>query len=115
MVYLSGVSLAVNMGCSGKEAIKWVTVCNVFFNIQVLLKMVKLHIKKGDDDQFLCETTVGIHVDELLANVVAIYNGRLKVQRICAGLLLVIVISKASGTLSQAVCAEWISYGETFL
>lgn len=46
--------------------------------------MVKLHIKKGDDSQFLCETTVDILVDELLANVVAIYNGRLKVQRICA-------------------------------
>jgi len=48
--------------------------------------MVKLHIKKGDDSQFLCETTVDMLVDELLTNVVAVYNGRLKVQRICAGL-----------------------------
>jgi len=53
--------------------------------------MVKLHIKKGDDSQFLCETTVCILVDELLANVVAVYNGRLKVQRICAGLLLMLL------------------------
>jgi len=48
--------------------------------------MVKLHIKNGDDSQFLCETTVGVLVDEVLANIVAVYNGRLKVQRICAGL-----------------------------
>ena len=53
--------------------------------------MVKLHIKKGDDSQFLCETTVDILVDELLANIVAVYNGRLKVQRICAGLLLILM------------------------
>jgi len=55
------------------------------------VKMVKLHIKKGDDSQFLCETTVDILVDELLANIVAVYNGRLKVQRICAGLLLILM------------------------
>lgn len=48
--------------------------------------MVKLHIKKGDDSQFLCETTVSVQVDELLSNVVAVYNGRLKVHRICAEL-----------------------------
>lgn len=48
--------------------------------------MVKLHIKKGDDSQFLCETTADTPVDELLSNLVAVYNGRLKVQRICAGL-----------------------------
>jgi len=50
--------------------------------------MVKLHIKKGDESQFLSESTADILVDEILANVVAVYNGRLKVQRICAGLLL---------------------------
>jgi len=54
--------------------------------------MVKLHIKKGDDSQFLCETTVDIIVDELLTNTVAVYNGRLKVQRICAGLLFAILM-----------------------
>lgn len=48
--------------------------------------MVKLHIKKGDDSQFLFETTVEIPVDDLLANVVAVYNGKLKVLRICAGM-----------------------------
>jgi len=54
--------------------------------------MVKLNIKKGDDSQFLCETTVGILVDELLPNIVAVYNGRLKVQRICAGMLLIFLM-----------------------
>ncbi|XP_064628521.1 cilia- and flagella-associated protein 298-A-like [Lineus longissimus] len=45
--------------------------------------MVKLHIKKGDESQFLYETTVNIPIDELMKDVVAIYNGRLKVNRIC--------------------------------
>jgi hypothetical protein len=48
--------------------------------------MVKLHIKKGDESQFLYETTVEMPVDDLLKDVSAIYNGRLKVQRICAGM-----------------------------
>lgn len=47
--------------------------------------MVKLHIKKGDESQFLYETTVEMPVDDLLKDAAAIYNGRLKVQRICAG------------------------------
>jgi len=46
--------------------------------------MVKLHIKKGDESQFLYETTVSIGIDELMTNITAIYNGRLKVQRLCA-------------------------------
>ncbi|XP_071134829.1 cilia- and flagella-associated protein 298-like [Mytilus edulis] len=46
--------------------------------------MVKLHIKKGDESQFLYETTVEMPVDDLVKDVSAIYNGRLKVQRLCA-------------------------------
>ncbi|CAC5424519.1 Cilia- and flagella-associated protein 298,Cilia-and flagella-associated protein 298-A,Cilia- and flagella-associated protein 298-B [Mytilus coruscus] len=46
--------------------------------------MVKLHIKKGDESQFLYETTVEMPVDDLAKDVSAIYNGRLKVQRLCA-------------------------------
>lgn len=46
--------------------------------------MVKLHIKKGDESQFLYETTVEQPIDELVKDVCAIHNGRLKVQRICA-------------------------------
>lgn len=48
--------------------------------------MVKLHLKKGEESHFLYETTVDITIDELLANVIAIYNGRLKVHRICSEL-----------------------------
>ncbi|XP_048765916.2 cilia- and flagella-associated protein 298-like [Ostrea edulis] len=46
--------------------------------------MVKLHIKKGDESQFLYDTTVEQPIDDLLNDVCAIHNGRLKVQRICA-------------------------------
>lgn len=47
--------------------------------------MVKIHVKKGDESQFLLETTVIRPVTELFTEVAAIYNGRLKVMRICAG------------------------------
>ena len=57
----------------------------------LLDRMVKLHIKKGDDSQFLYETTVEQPVDELLKDVSAIYNGRLKIQRICAGITTLIL------------------------
>lgn len=46
--------------------------------------MVKLVIKKGDEPQFLYETTVEAPIDDVLKDVSIIYNGRLKVQRICA-------------------------------
>ncbi|XP_060067468.1 cilia- and flagella-associated protein 298-A-like [Ylistrum balloti] len=46
--------------------------------------MVKLHVKKADESQFLYETTVEMPVDDLLKDLTAIYNGRLKIQRICA-------------------------------
>ena len=47
--------------------------------------MVVLHVKKGDESQFLYETTVATPVDELISQLVPIFNGRLKVNRICAG------------------------------
>lgn len=46
--------------------------------------MVKLHIKKGDESQFLYECGADTPVDTLLDDIVPIYNGRLKVQRVCA-------------------------------
>ena len=48
--------------------------------------MVKLNVKKGDEAQFLMETTVTRPIDDLMTEVAAIYNGRLKVMRICAGM-----------------------------
>lgn len=48
--------------------------------------MVKLHVKRGDESIFLFETTVEVLVKELLAQLVKIYNGILKVQRLCQGI-----------------------------
>ena len=47
--------------------------------------MVKIHVKKGDESQFLIETTVSRPIDDLFVEVAAIYNGRLKVMRVCVG------------------------------
>jgi len=48
--------------------------------------MVKLHIKKGEESQFLIETTTDIEIESLMNQIVPIFNGRLKVDRICAEL-----------------------------
>ncbi|CAH1800254.1 unnamed protein product [Owenia fusiformis] len=45
--------------------------------------MVKLHIKKAEESLFLYETTVQILIDDMMKDVAAIYNGRLKVERLC--------------------------------
>lgn len=45
--------------------------------------MVILQIKHKDDNQFLYETTLSTPIDELTKNIAGIYNGRLKVLRIC--------------------------------
>ena len=47
--------------------------------------MVKLVIKKGDETQFLFESTVDTNVEEALKAICNIYNGRLKIQRLCSG------------------------------
>ncbi|XP_041067500.1 cilia- and flagella-associated protein 298 [Carcharodon carcharias] len=46
--------------------------------------MVQLHVKQGNESQFLLDTTVNVAVDVLTELVAAIYNGRLKVDRICS-------------------------------
>ena len=45
--------------------------------------MVKLHLKKGDESQFLYETTVEMNVSDCIKSVCNIYNGRLKIDRLC--------------------------------
>ncbi|XP_077976917.1 cilia- and flagella-associated protein 298-like [Glandiceps talaboti] len=45
--------------------------------------MVRLHIKRGDESQFLHDTTVTSKMENVIKEVAEIYNGRLKVQRIC--------------------------------
>ncbi|XP_050296364.1 cilia- and flagella-associated protein 298 [Anthonomus grandis grandis] len=44
--------------------------------------MVIIHIKHGDESQFLYETPLATPVDDLVTKVVAIYNGRLKINRV---------------------------------
>ena len=48
-------------------------------------EMVRLHIKKGEESQFLYETTVDVVVGDLITELVRLYNGRLKVDRLCQG------------------------------
>lgn len=45
--------------------------------------MVILHIKRGTESQFLYETTVAATVSQVVKDIVFIYNGRLKISRIC--------------------------------
>lgn len=47
--------------------------------------MVQLHVKRGDESQFLFNTTVDISIETLIQQVTQVYNGRLKVDRICSG------------------------------
>lgn len=45
--------------------------------------MVIFHVKRGDESQFLYETNVNNSVSDVVNDIVAIFNGRLKVTRIC--------------------------------
>lgn len=47
--------------------------------------MVRLHVKKGDESQFLYDTTVDTPVDDVIQEITVIYNGRLKINRIAYG------------------------------
>uniref|UniRef100_A0A2M4CND5 Uncharacterized protein n=1 Tax=Anopheles darlingi TaxID=43151 RepID=A0A2M4CND5_ANODA len=46
--------------------------------------MVLLHVKRGEESQFLYETSTGVRVEQLGYELVTIYNGRLKVSRVCS-------------------------------
>ncbi|XP_027842349.1 cilia- and flagella-associated protein 298-like isoform X4 [Aphis gossypii] len=46
--------------------------------------MVLIHVKNGDDSQFLYEASLETPVDECTLNITSIYNGRLKISRICS-------------------------------
>lgn len=47
--------------------------------------MVQLHVKRGDESQFLFNTTVDASVETVIQQIAVIYNGKLKVERICSG------------------------------
>ncbi|XP_058454390.1 cilia- and flagella-associated protein 298-like isoform X2 [Malaya genurostris] len=46
--------------------------------------MVLLHVKRADESQFLYETKTTVTIEELTLELVTIYNGRLKVSRVCS-------------------------------
>lgn len=48
-------------------------------------KMVRLHVKKGEESHFLYDTHVEARVEDIIYDITIIYNGRLKVSRICYG------------------------------
>lgn len=48
--------------------------------------MVKIHVKKGEESQFLYETSVVESVEDVTIAIVNIYNGRLKISRLCGEL-----------------------------
>lgn len=43
-------------------------------------KMVLFHVKRGDESQFLYDTSVEKTVDEVVQDITSIFNGRLKVS-----------------------------------
>lgn len=47
--------------------------------------MVVLHVKRGDESQFLLQAPGSTELEELTAQVTRVYNGRLKVHRLCTG------------------------------
>lgn len=47
--------------------------------------MVLLHVKRGDESQFLLQAPGSTELEELTVQVARVYNGRLKVQRLCSG------------------------------
>lgn len=53
-------------------------------------EMVQLHVRRGDESQFLFSTTVDVSIETLTQQVSAIYNGRLKVDRICSGMTMML-------------------------
>lgn len=47
--------------------------------------MVLLHVKRGDESQFLLRAPGSAGLGELTEQVARVYNARLKVQRLCSG------------------------------
>lgn len=46
--------------------------------------MVQLHVKRGEESQFLFNTTADIPIETLIQQITEIYNSRQKVDRICS-------------------------------
>ena len=50
--------------------------------LSVSLKMVLLHVKKTDTDQFIHSTSLTTQTDEIIATLVGIVNTRLKIDKV---------------------------------
>ena len=64
--------------------------------------MVLLHIKRGESSLFLYETSIRADISKLTFEIVTIYNGCLKVRRICAGLF---IFGKFNSTYNKVFIA----------
>ena len=62
---------------------------NLFIIIDepIFSRMVVLHIKKGEESLFLFNSTVTASIDDVTREVNEIYNARLRVDRLCSGLI----------------------------
>ncbi|GAB0094784.1 Cilia- and flagella-associated protein 298 [Sergentomyia squamirostris] len=45
--------------------------------------MVRLQVKRGEENLFLFDTNTKVKIEDILKEILPIYNGRLKVNRIC--------------------------------
>lgn len=80
-------------------------------------EMVQLHVKRGDESQFLLSTSVDTPMDALIKHITHIYNGRLKVHRICSGehhrdlaLLLQTLKSRVLSVCLSGVCLHFVHW-----
>ncbi|KAJ7997600.1 hypothetical protein DPEC_G00230690 [Dallia pectoralis] len=55
-----------------------------YSGIFITIIMVQIHVKRGEESQFLFNTCVDVPVENLTEQVALIYNARLKVDRICS-------------------------------
>ena len=72
--------------------------------------MVKLHIKRGDESQFLYETILPTLMSELMLQLVRLFNGRLKVDRLCQGRPHALIPIIYTYINDHPQILDWISY-----
>lgn len=65
--------------------------------------MVVLHVKRGDESLFLFETKLDSKIESVQAEMLTIYNGRLKISRVCYGnfLFLVLLLKKLKSSVKN--------------
>ena len=48
--------------------------------------MVQIHVKKGEESQFLLDCTASVPMNELTVQVATLYNDCLRIGRLCDGM-----------------------------